>query len=287
MTTAAICAIREVSWRPSFYRGEQYDSDLALYYLRARYYNPNTGRFLSRDPENGISTDPKTLHKYDYAGGDPVNAMDPTGRSSMVEYLLPIVTIDLGPNKTQRMYDKYTQQYVTTSAPQTILALKNLACAVKALYVQGSFTVLGILSDADSVGCTAWPEKCSVTARCVPIQAYNLGKYGAQHCEASVTTSSGNSYEVSAGPAKPPYNGKLGGWATPVDSFPSDGMVVYMSNSCKIADCMVSVGKNYQSHPSDWPNYNPILGPNSNTWIQVVGGVCGAYIPINTWGGLL
>jgi RHS repeat-associated protein len=46
-TTAAICATREVSWSPSFYRGEQYDSDLALYYLRARYYNPNTGRFLS------------------------------------------------------------------------------------------------------------------------------------------------------------------------------------------------------------------------------------------------
>ena len=50
MTTAAICATREVSWRASFYRGEQYDSDLGLYYLRARYYNPVTGRFLSRDP---------------------------------------------------------------------------------------------------------------------------------------------------------------------------------------------------------------------------------------------
>ena len=35
------------------YRGEQYDSDLGLYYLRARYYNPNTGRFMSRDPEDG------------------------------------------------------------------------------------------------------------------------------------------------------------------------------------------------------------------------------------------
>ena len=56
------------------YRAEQYDSDLSLYYLRARYYNPLTGRFLSRDPEDGKSVDPKTLHKYLYAGGDPVNA---------------------------------------------------------------------------------------------------------------------------------------------------------------------------------------------------------------------
>jgi RHS repeat-associated protein len=62
------------------YRGEQYDPDLGLYYLRARYYNPATGRFLSRDPEDGKPIDPKTLHKYLYAGGDPANATDPTGR---------------------------------------------------------------------------------------------------------------------------------------------------------------------------------------------------------------
>jgi RHS repeat-associated protein len=65
------------------YRGEQYDSDLGLYYLRARYYNTGTGRFLSMDPENGIITDPKSLHKYDYAGGNPVNAIDPTGRTAI------------------------------------------------------------------------------------------------------------------------------------------------------------------------------------------------------------
>ena len=51
MTTAAICATREVSWSPSFCGGEQYDPDLGLYYLRARYYNPLTGTFLSHDPE--------------------------------------------------------------------------------------------------------------------------------------------------------------------------------------------------------------------------------------------
>ena len=79
MTTAAICATREVSWRPSFYRGEQYDSDLGLYYLRARYYNPQTGRFLSRDPEDGKAVDPASLHKYLYAGGNPVNRIDPSG----------------------------------------------------------------------------------------------------------------------------------------------------------------------------------------------------------------
>jgi len=70
------------------YRGEQYDSDLGLYYLRARYYNPATGRFLSRDPEDGLFTDPASLHKYLYANGDPINGWDPTGRDDdFISYL--------------------------------------------------------------------------------------------------------------------------------------------------------------------------------------------------------
>jgi RHS repeat-associated protein len=67
------------------YRGEQYDPDLGLYYLRARYYNPATGRFLSRDPEDGKPLDPASLHKYLYAGGDPVNRIDPLGSEDYEE----------------------------------------------------------------------------------------------------------------------------------------------------------------------------------------------------------
>ena len=36
------------------YRGEQFDADLGLYYLRARYYNPQTGRFLSATQKTAI-----------------------------------------------------------------------------------------------------------------------------------------------------------------------------------------------------------------------------------------
>jgi RHS repeat-associated protein len=77
------------------YRGEQYDSDLGLYYLRARYYNPLTGRFMSRDPNDpqlmdsdGMPIDPKYLHKYLYAGGDPINQIDPSGRAAYIESIL-------------------------------------------------------------------------------------------------------------------------------------------------------------------------------------------------------
>jgi hypothetical protein len=52
---------------------------LGLYYLRARYFSPLTGRFLSTDPADAVITDPGTLHKYTYASADPVNRIDPTG----------------------------------------------------------------------------------------------------------------------------------------------------------------------------------------------------------------
>jgi RHS repeat-associated protein len=51
----------------------------------ARYYNPTTGRFLSRDPEDGYIGVPATLHKYLYAGSNPVNMIDPRGRADAGE----------------------------------------------------------------------------------------------------------------------------------------------------------------------------------------------------------
>jgi RHS repeat-associated protein len=82
------------------YRGEQYDPDLGLYYLRARYYNPATGRFLSRDPEGGKLNDPRTFHKYLYAGGDPVNRIDPRGREDEDEGvgLIAFISTKVVPN---------------------------------------------------------------------------------------------------------------------------------------------------------------------------------------------
>jgi len=59
----------------------------------ARYYNPLTGRFMSRDPEDGKLTDPKSLHKYLYADGDPVNVIDPRGQSSTADYVLTAVIV--------------------------------------------------------------------------------------------------------------------------------------------------------------------------------------------------
>jgi RHS repeat-associated protein len=77
------------------YRGEQYDSDLTLYYLRARYLNPLSGRFLTKAPDAGTIYIPHSLHQYLYVGANPVNRWDPTGHPEGEEEGLTI-SLDSG-----------------------------------------------------------------------------------------------------------------------------------------------------------------------------------------------
>ena len=63
------------------FAGEQTDLPLGWSYLRARYYDADLGRFVSRDPFEGFATDPQSQEKYLYAHGDPVNNVDPTGQA--------------------------------------------------------------------------------------------------------------------------------------------------------------------------------------------------------------
>ncbi len=65
------------------FTGEQFDPNLGFYYLRARYMNPQVGRFVSMDTWAGENYDPISLNKYLYANADPVNHVDPTGNFSI------------------------------------------------------------------------------------------------------------------------------------------------------------------------------------------------------------
>jgi RHS repeat-associated protein len=67
------------------YRGEQWDQDLGLYYNRARFLNPDSGRFWSMDSYEGSNQDPTSLHKYAYGNMNPVMYEDPTGMFSLGE----------------------------------------------------------------------------------------------------------------------------------------------------------------------------------------------------------
>ena len=71
---------RAGSGRSDFgYTGEPYDQTTQLTFLRARYYDPAMGRFLSRDPVVLHVQQSGGANGFVYVGNNPVNYVDPTG----------------------------------------------------------------------------------------------------------------------------------------------------------------------------------------------------------------
>ena len=64
---------------PYGFAGEWWDPAAGLLYLRARWYAPGTGRFLTTDPFPGFAPLPQTLHPYAYSTNNPINLTDPEG----------------------------------------------------------------------------------------------------------------------------------------------------------------------------------------------------------------
>ena len=61
------------------YTGGIYDQSTGLYYLNARYYNPEDGGFLTKDTYRGETNEPDTQNLYVYCADNPVNYVDPSG----------------------------------------------------------------------------------------------------------------------------------------------------------------------------------------------------------------
>ncbi|MGC1119518.1 MAG: RHS repeat-associated core domain-containing protein, partial [Candidatus Methanofastidiosia archaeon] len=61
------------------YTGKEKDSS-GLYYFGTRYYDPEIGRFITRDPQCGQLADPQTFNRYAYCLNNPLKYIDPDGR---------------------------------------------------------------------------------------------------------------------------------------------------------------------------------------------------------------
>ena len=76
------------------YACQQWDPDLGVYYLRARYFNPQTGRFWTADDgKQGSQEDPQSLHLYAYCANNPVNLTDPSGEDYELGGMLSVMDI--------------------------------------------------------------------------------------------------------------------------------------------------------------------------------------------------
>ena len=137
------------------YCGEQFDETSGLYYLRARYMDTSTGRFISQDSYAGSISDPISLHKYLYANSNPVMFSDPKGfsacpnpetTSNVIDISSRLVSGDLGTviELTGMAVSGAMQYYANKAAtPQYIarvilisaVLITALACVVSAVSV--------------------------------------------------------------------------------------------------------------------------------------------------------
>lgn len=76
---------------PYQYNAEYTDSSTGNQYLRARYYDAASGRFLTKDTYLGETNDPLSRNLYTYAQNNPINYVDPSGH-----FLLAATLIGLG-----------------------------------------------------------------------------------------------------------------------------------------------------------------------------------------------
>ncbi|MHC8514732.1 RHS repeat-associated core domain-containing protein [Sporosarcina sp. ITBMC105] len=79
---------------PLRYKGYRYDTEVNFYYLVARYYEPTTGVFLSRDPQSGSVTSPISQNSYAYADNNPVMFADHDGENPLLIINLSLADYD-------------------------------------------------------------------------------------------------------------------------------------------------------------------------------------------------
>jgi len=89
------------------YTGEQYDSESELLYLRARYYYPEIGRFITVDPYLGRMDEPVTQNRYIYVHNNPVLYTDPSGHE--------VWGINIGVSGTWLVKDAISWQFMFDS----------------------------------------------------------------------------------------------------------------------------------------------------------------------------
>ena len=65
---------------PFTFTGRERDTQTGLFYFRSRYYDPNVGRFISKDFYRGNTKIPGTINRYAYTQNNPINFRDPQGK---------------------------------------------------------------------------------------------------------------------------------------------------------------------------------------------------------------
>jgi RHS repeat-associated protein len=148
--------------QPFAYTGREYDEETGLYYYRARYYDADTGRFISEDP---IGFEGGDVNLYVYVGNNPVLLIDPEGYSGR-SVLLGTTSAALNTAALATIWNPIASGYIKTAG--IIISAATVANAIYEYKTgQISGTVLAITSGTEVAnvlgGFAAKPVEAMVT----------------------------------------------------------------------------------------------------------------------------
>ena len=128
------------------FTGEQLDSAENLYFLRARHYDPATGRFLGKDPL-------PIGNRYSYVSNNPANAIDPSG--------MCLIDMD-GPGGCGDRYDEHSYEggmdSTSTPTPPGLPPSQPVAGPAPCSWGSGVCCIIGgVERDAAQGGCQTQP----------------------------------------------------------------------------------------------------------------------------------
>jgi RHS repeat-associated protein len=124
------------------YAGELTDANTGFVYLRARWYQPETGRFTTVDPRDGLAFDPQSFHRYTYAHANPVMNRDPSG-----EFTLAGVSISISIGASLR--SAYTGNLLKTFFKVNTIAQCELRLGARVRELGFEMLSAGLGSGAD------------------------------------------------------------------------------------------------------------------------------------------
>lgn len=131
---------------PFGYAGEYTDPESGHLYLRARYYDPTTAQFLTRDPLVDVTQSP-----YGYAANSPLNRTDPTGLCSVAGFRVGFLSNGAGGCKGAEVIEVLNENKSTIAAGASLLAVAAVPGAGWAALGAGAWSAYGNIRDGNHV----------------------------------------------------------------------------------------------------------------------------------------